>query len=100
MAAPTPVTTFHLAPDEAAYVEACLARRRELLALADGAPGGRVLARCEEAAVEAARAHGQQLLTDALARRIAHAEQKKSGRRGRAGAATGDRRAAPTAGSS
>ncbi len=100
MDAPTPVTTFHLAPDEAAYVEACLARRRELLALADDVPDGRVLARCEEAAVEAARGYGQRLLADALARRVTQAEQKKSARRGRAGAATGDRRAGPTAGSS
>jgi hypothetical protein len=100
MAAPTPVTTFHLAPDEAAYVEACLARRRELLALADLAPDGRVLDRCEEAAVASARGYGQQLLSDALARRVTHAEQKKSGRRGRAGAAAGDRPADPTAGPS
>lgn len=100
MDAPTSVTTFHLGPDEAAYVAACLARRRELLALADDAPDGRVLARCEEAAVEAARSHGHQLLTDALARRVAHAEQKKSARHGRAGAAAGDRRAGPTTGSS
>ena len=63
--------------DELAYVEACLARRRELLALADAAPDGTVLARCEEAAVEAARANGQQLLTDALTRRVAEMEKKK-----------------------
>jgi hypothetical protein len=100
MDVPSSVTTFHLAPDEAAYVEACLARRRELLALADGAPDGRVLARCEEAAVEAARGYGQQLLADALTRRVAHAEQKKSGRPGRAAAVTGDRPVGPTAGSS
>jgi hypothetical protein len=98
MDAPTPITTFHLAPDEAAYVEACLARRRELLALADDVPDGRVLACCEQAAVEAARTYGQQLLTDALARRITHAEQKKSGRHGPAGAVTGGRRADPTTG--
>jgi hypothetical protein len=100
MAAPTSVTTFHLAPDEAAYVEACLARRRELLALADTAPDGRVLARCEDAAVEAARGYGQRLLADVLARRVARAEQKKSDRPGRAGAVGGDRPADPTTGSS
>ena len=100
MAAPAPVTTFHLAPDEAAYVEACLARRRELLALADAAPDGRVLARCEEAAVASSRAYGQQLLSDALARRVVTAEQKKSDRRGPVGADAGDRPADPTTGSS
>ncbi len=94
------VTTFHLAPDEAAYVEACLARRRELMALADDAPDGRVLACCEEATVDAARGYGQRLLADALARRVAHAEQKKSDRPGRAGAVKGDRPADPTTGSS
>lgn len=78
----TPTATFHLDSDEAAYVEVCLARRRELLALAHDAPDGRVLATCEEAAVEAARQHGHGLLTDALARRVADAEEKKSGRRG------------------
>lgn len=100
MDAPPSVTTVLLAPDEAAYVEACLARRRELLALADDAPDGRVLARCEEAAAEAARGYGQQLLTDALARRVARAEQKKSARPGRAGAVGGGRRADLTPGSS
>lgn len=100
MDAPTPITTFHLAADEAAYVEACLARRRELLALADEAPDGRVLARCEEAAVDAARGIGQQLLVDALARRVAHAEQKKSGQPGRVRVVGGDRPAEPTTGSS
>ena len=55
---PTPVTTLQLSADEAACVEACLARRRELLALAGTAPDGQILARCEEAAVELARATG------------------------------------------
>lgn len=100
MDAPPSVTTFHLPPDEAAYVEACLARRRELLALADGAPDGHVLARCEAATVEMARDHGHRLLTDALARRVAHAEQKKLDRPGSAGAGARESRADPTSGSS
>ena len=78
----TPITTFHLNPDEAAYVEICLARRRELMALSLDAPDGQVLARIEEAAVETARQYGHRLLTDALAGRIAAAEEKKSGPRG------------------
>ena len=65
--------------EELVYVEACLARRRELLALADTAPDGTVLARCEEAAIEAARTNGQQLLTDALTRRVAEMEKKRGG---------------------
>lgn len=77
-----PITTFHLNPDEAAYVELCLARRRELMALALDAPDGQVLARCEDAAVETARQYGHRLLTDALAGRVAGAEEKKSDRRG------------------
>ena len=96
MDAPTSVTTFHLSPDEAAYVEACLARRRELLALADEASDGQVLARCEEAAVEMVRDHGQRLLAAALARRVARAEQKKSGPPGPAGAGARGTRAART----
>ena len=35
----TPTVIFHLPPDEAAFVEVVLARRRELLALADNRPG-------------------------------------------------------------
>lgn len=73
-----PITTFHLNPDEAAYVEICLARRRELMALSLDAPDGQVLARCEEAAVEAACQYGHRLLNAALAGRIAVAEEKKS----------------------
>lgn len=77
MDAPRTPTTFHLDSDEAAYVEVCLARRRELMALAHDAPNGRVLAQCEEAAVEAARQYGHALLTNALAKRVALAEEKK-----------------------
>lgn len=71
----TPVT-FHLTDDERVYVELCLTRRRELLALSDAAPHGQVLARCEAAAVEAARQHARQLLAEAVARRVAAAEKK------------------------
>jgi hypothetical protein len=88
------LTLLSVSADELAYVEACLARRRELLALADTAPDGKVLALCEEATVEAARANGQQLLTDALVRRVAEAEKKK-GRPGPARAAKRGKAAAP-----
>lgn len=73
----TPVT-FHLTADERVYLELCLVRRREFLALSDAAPEGTVLARCESATVEIARLQAHQLLTDALARRVARAE--KTGR--------------------
>jgi hypothetical protein len=96
MDAPPTTITFHLNPDEATYVESCLARRRELMALSLAAPDGQVLARCEEAAVEAARQHGHQLLTAALAERRVVAEEKKSGRHGPAGAGDGGTAAART----
>jgi hypothetical protein len=88
--------TFHLDSDEVAYVEACLARRRELLALALDAPNGHVLAQCEEATVEAARQYGHALLTDALAKRIALAEQKKSDPHESVNAGGGDTAEDPT----
>lgn len=69
--------TFHLTDDEKTYLEACLIRRRELLALCDAAPSGHVLAQCENAAVEIARQHGRALVRDALARRVASAEKKR-----------------------
>jgi hypothetical protein len=68
--------TYHLTTDEMAYVEVCLARRRELLALADDAPDGTVLARCEAATVEIGRQQAHGLLTAAIARRVAAAEKK------------------------
>lgn len=91
-------TTLHLTPDEAAYVEVCLARRRELMALAGTTPDGHVLARCEDAAVDLARQTGHDLLTAALTRRVAAAEEKKSARPGPAGVAGGGTTAAPTTG--
>jgi hypothetical protein len=95
-APPAAITTFHLNPDEATYVESCLARRRELMALSRGAPDGHVLARCEDAAVEAARQYGHRLLTAALAERLVVAEEKKSGRPGPVRAANGGTAAART----
>jgi len=89
-AAAAPISTFHLNPDEAAYVEICLARRRELMALSLTAPDGQVLARCEEAAIEAARQYGHRLLSVALAARIAVAEEKKSDPPGPVRADNGD----------
>lgn len=75
MEATTPVV-LQLTADEAAYIETCLARRREFLALADTVAYGKVLAECENAAVEIARQQGHRLLTDALTRRVQHAEKK------------------------
>ena len=91
-------TTFHLTPDEAAYVEACLVRRRELMTLAATAPDGHVLARCEDAAVALARTTGGDLLTAALAGRAAAAEEKKSARPGPVGVGGGGTTAARTDG--
>lgn len=90
--------TWTLTPDETAYLEGCLARRRELMALAGTAPDGHVLARCEDAAVDLARQTGHDLLAAALTRRVAAAEQKKAARPGRAGAAGGGTTAARTPG--
>ena len=71
----TPVT-LRLTDDERVYVELCLTRRRELLALCDAAPDGNVLAHCESATVEIARQYAHGLLRDAIARRVATAEKK------------------------
>lgn len=68
--------TFHLTADERAYLELCLVRRREFIALSDAAPEGKVLAHCESATVEIARLQAHQLLSDAIARRVANAEKK------------------------
>jgi hypothetical protein len=68
--------TFQLMTDEVAYLEACLARRRELLALADSATHGKVFAACENATVEISRQYAQGLLTDAITRRVSQAEKK------------------------
>ena len=97
-AEPTRLSTFHLTPGEADYVEACLARRRELMALAQTAPDGQVLARCEEATVVLVQKTGHDLLAAAVAGRIAEAEKKKSVRPGPASAAVGGTIAAPTPG--
>jgi hypothetical protein len=71
-----------LTADEAAYLEACLVRRRELLALARQAPDGQVLSQCEDAAVELVQASGRELIGAALAEKVADVEKKK-GRPGR-----------------
>jgi len=68
--------TLQLTTDEVAYLEACLARRRELLALADSATHGKVFAACENATVEISRQYAQGLLSDAVARRVSQAEKK------------------------
>ena len=89
--------TFHLSPDETAYLEVCLARRRELLALGDAAADGQVFARCENAAGELARQQAHDLLRDAVARRVASAE-KKGHRPGGANAGGCDRAGVRTSG--
>ena len=71
-----------LTADEAAYLEACLVRRRELLALARNAPDGQVLSHCEDAAVDMVQASGRELIGAALAEKVAEVEKKK-GRSGR-----------------
>jgi len=83
--------TFHLSADEVAYVEACLSRRRELLAVCDEAPYGPVLARCEAAASEIVRQQGRELVAEAITRRVAVAEKK--GRRSAGAGAAGCGRA-------
>jgi hypothetical protein len=68
--------TFHLTADERVYLELCLVRRREILALSDNASEGKVLAQCESATLEIARQQAHLLLSDAIARRVANAEKK------------------------
>lgn len=97
-AEPTRLTSFQLTPDEAEYMEACLARRRELMALAQTAPDGQALARCEEATVVLAQQTGHDLLHAALGRRVAQAEKKKSDRPGPVSAARGGTTAVPIPG--
>lgn len=87
--------TFQLTTDEVAYLEACLARRRELLALADSATHGKVFAECESATVEIARKYAQGLLAEAVVRRISQAE-KKGRQPASAPAARCDKAADPT----
>jgi dihydroxyacid dehydratase/phosphogluconate dehydratase len=71
----TPVT-FHLTADERVYLELCLVRRRELLALSDVAAEGKVLTQCESATLEISRQQAHLLLRDAIARRVANVEKK------------------------
>jgi hypothetical protein len=77
-----------LTAEETAYLEACLARRREMIALARRSGNGHVLATCEEAAVGMAQTTACELLAAGIDTAIAEVE-KKGGRRGRARAAHG-----------
>jgi hypothetical protein len=71
------ITNVTLSSDEALFVETCLARRRELLALAQTAPVGHILRDCEEATVVIAQKIGSDLLTNALKQRVDALEEKK-----------------------
>jgi hypothetical protein len=95
---PTPFFLSSLTSEEVAYLETCLVRRRELMALAQTAPDGQVLARCEDATVVLAQKTGHDLLCAALDGRVAEAEKKKLGRPGRARVAIGGTTAGPTPG--
>jgi hypothetical protein len=83
--------------DERTFLEACLARRREMAALGRKATAGRVLAECEEAVVEMAQTTARELLAVGIGEAVA-AVEKKGGRPGCAGAAVGGTIAAPTGG--
>jgi hypothetical protein len=74
----TTTVTFELTADEVVYLETCLARRRELLALTDAAAHGKIFAVCENATVEIARQHAHGLLSDAISRRVAQVEKKST----------------------
>ena len=75
-----------LSVEETAFLEACLARRREMIAIARKSPNGQILATCEEAALGMAQATASELLAAGIDTAIAEVE-KKGGRRGRANAA-------------
>lgn len=77
-------TSFQdLTTEETAYLEACLARRREMIVLARKSPTGQILAACEEAAVDMAKATACELLSAGIDSAIAGVE-KKVVRHGRA----------------
>lgn len=75
-----------LTTEETAYLEACLARRRELIALALKSPSGQILGACEEAVVEMAQKTACELLSAGIDSAIADVEKKRRSR-GRVGAA-------------
>jgi hypothetical protein len=65
-----------LTVEETAYLEACLARRREMIALALKSPDGQILAACEEAAFDMAQVTARELLSAGIDSAIAEVEKK------------------------
>jgi hypothetical protein len=65
-----------LTTEETAYLEACLARHREMIALSGKSPSGQILAVCEEAAVDMAKATACELLSAGINSAIAEVEKK------------------------
>jgi hypothetical protein len=61
---------------ETAYLESCLARRREMIALARKSPDGHILADCEEMAFDMAQATARELLSAGIDSAIAEVEKK------------------------
>jgi hypothetical protein len=65
-----------LTVEETAYLEVCLARRREMIALALKSPEGKILAACEEEAFDMAQATARELLSAGIDSAIAEVEKK------------------------
>lgn len=62
--------------EETAYLESCLVRRREMIALARKSPDGQILAACEEAAFDMAQATARELLSAGIDLAVAEVEKK------------------------
>ena len=86
----TATVTIEVPADRAALVQRFLALHDELAQLALDAPDGSVLDACETAVIAAGRDLSQQLLTDAVARRVQAAEKK--GRRSASAAVAAPRK--------
>jgi hypothetical protein len=65
-----------LTVEETAYLESCLARRREMIALAQKSADGQILAACEEAAFDMAQSNARELLSAGIDSAIAEVEKK------------------------
>jgi hypothetical protein len=88
----TPTLTIEIPADSEALVRRLLALHEELQALALSAPDGTVFDACETAVLAGGRQVQQQMLEEALARRIEAAE--KRGRRCAPAPAAGPRKTA------